>query len=174
MPRVFPAIYLWAVILTTLAGCASPAKRAREHPAAYARLTPVGQRLVLRGHLQIGMDREAVLIAWGEPDQKEVVGSPPNGKERRATVETWVYRHQAATHAPIGSYDQWRPGGSLVPPGTPRFLGPGYGFGNIGNEGLLLYHPRVQFTESCVRRARFVDGKLDSFGTWYGEYPPLP
>ena len=74
----------------------------------------------------------------------------------------------------IGSYDQWQPGNSLTPPGTPLFYCPGFGFGGSGYEGWLLYQPRVQYTDSYVRRAAFVNGKLDSFQTWYGESPPLP
>ncbi len=174
MSRILSTVCLLALALSGVAGCVTPARRARENAVAFGRLSPGDRQLVLHGRVRVGLDREAVLIAWGSPDQKHDTGPAGDGKEKRAGTEIWTYRHQLTIHAPIGSYDQWQPGNSLTPPGTPLLSSPGYGFGGSGYEGWLLYQPRVQYTDSYVRRAAFVDGKLDSFQTWYGELPPLP
>ena len=171
MARFIHAACLAIIVLAVMTGCTTPAKRAREHSAAFGKLAPADQRLVLCGRVRQGLAREAVLIAWGVPDLKNEAGSLKDGKER-AAVEIWTYRQQVTTHAAIASYDQWQPGNTLVAPGMLRFTARGYGFGGIGYEGWLLGRPRIQYTDSYVRRAAFVNGKLDSFKTWYGEYPP--
>ena len=160
-------------MIGSLAGCATPAGRVRNHAAAFGRLSPADQRLVLRGRVRPGLGQEAVVIAWGHPDDRYEAASPGGSKEKTSR-EVWVYRRQLTTYAPIGSYDQWPPGSRRVPLGVGLLESPGFGFGGSGYEGWLLYHPRVVYTESYIRRAVFVDGALKSYQQIYGESPPLP
>ena len=150
-----------------------PACRAHDPAAAFSRLSPTDQRLVLRGNVRPGLGQDAVAIAWGPPNDKYDVGGSGSGKEK-ASREVWVYRRQLTTYAPIGSYDQWPPGSRRAPQGTGLLSSPGFGFGGSGYEGWLLYHPRLIYTDSYIRRAVFVNGKLESYRQSYGEFPPLP
>ena len=160
-------------MIVGLVGCATPARRARENAAVFGRLSPVDQRLVLHGHVRKGLAQDAVVIAWGQPDEKFAMGGSDRSKEKTAR-EVWVYRRHLATYAPIGSYDQWPVGSCRVPAGMGLVASPGFGFGGSGYEGWLLYHPRLIPTDSYVRRAVFVNGKLESYAQVYGESPPLP
>ena len=156
-----------------VAGCASPARRAHDNPAAFGRLSPADQRLVLRGHVHAGLGRDAVLIAWGKPNDRYDAAGVAGSKEK-SSREIWIYRRDLTTYGPLGSYDQWQPGNDRFPRSSGLLFGPGFGFGGSGYEGFLLYHPRVRYTDTFIRRAVFVNGKLDSYQLWHGELPPLP
>ena len=160
-------------MIGSLVGCATPAGRAHRQAAAFGRLSPADRRLVLRGRVRPGLGQDAVVIAWGRPDEKyEAAGR--GGSKETSSREVWIYRRQLTVYAPIGSYDQWPPGSRLVPPGVGLLESPGFGFGGSGDEGWLLYHPRVVYTDSYIRRVVFVDGKLKNYQQTYGEVPPLP
>ncbi len=93
-PRVSirPALLLAAGVW--IAGCASPsptspqeiARRKAERPAAYAALAADEQVLVDRGQIRVGMDTDAVYLAWGGPAQ--VLMSGDASGERT----TWLYQ----------------------------------------------------------------------------------
>ena len=75
-------------LLPLLAGCsATPAARAQEKAAAFGRLSPADQRLVLSGNVRPGLDRTAVYIAWGGPSQTQAAG-PAEGP-----WDAWLYTH---------------------------------------------------------------------------------
>jgi hypothetical protein len=81
----------WALLTTGAAGalffggCATPEKRISEHPDLYNGLPARQQQLVTQGQIAPGMSRNAVWLAWGNPEQKV------NGYARGNTTETWVY-----------------------------------------------------------------------------------
>lgn len=65
---------LWLALVGVLlgAGCAtggSLASRKKERPAAYAALTPEFRELVDQGQIKVGMNTDAVYLAWGKPAQ---------------------------------------------------------------------------------------------------------
>ncbi len=67
---------VWCVCLLLGAGCVSNptdpkqiAKRRAERPLAYAALPPAQRELVDRGQIQVGMNEDAVYLAWGQPAQ---------------------------------------------------------------------------------------------------------
>jgi hypothetical protein len=70
-----------------LAGCATSTieKRRAERSAAYETLTPEHRDLVDQGQVRIGMNQDAVHIAWGRPTQK-LNAEGPDG-----FTETWIY-----------------------------------------------------------------------------------
>jgi outer membrane protein assembly factor BamE (lipoprotein component of BamABCDE complex) len=63
------ALFLVAVVgAALLAGCSTPSSRIKEHPDAFARLTPEQQALVQAGQVGVGFDMETVKLALGDPD----------------------------------------------------------------------------------------------------------
>lgn len=72
--------------LTLLAACSpTPSDRIAKNMPAYEQLPQEYQLKVARGELEKGMPPMAVLLAWGEPEQK-MVGSM-DGK----STERWIY-----------------------------------------------------------------------------------
>ncbi len=72
--------------LVLLAACTpTPSDRIAENMPAYEQLPKEHQAKVARGELEKGMSPTAVLLAWGEPEQK-MAGSM-NGKN----TERWIY-----------------------------------------------------------------------------------
>ena len=64
--------YLFTLALAAglvLAGCATPATRIRENPAAFDRATPAQQELIKQGKVAIGFDESLVQLALGAPDR---------------------------------------------------------------------------------------------------------
>ena len=138
----------------TLAACSTPLSRSHDRPAAFKKLSPADQDLVLHGEVRKGLDQDAVYIAWGSPSWKKVAGS---GKEG---VETWIYTAQLSIYAPMGSYDQSTGFGfyGLEYP----WAEPGFGFGDAQFRG-FLDEPHVLPIYSRRKVARFVQGELVSF-----------
>jgi outer membrane protein assembly factor BamE (lipoprotein component of BamABCDE complex) len=107
--------WLVAALLTalSLAGCATPESRIRRNPEIFARLSAPQQDLVRKGQIAIGLDREAVRLALGEPDQVTV------RTDERGTSEIWRY-------VEYDMYDPWFYGYAW---GYPS---PGYRWGGWG------------------------------------------
>jgi hypothetical protein len=70
-----------------LSGCATSSieSRKKERASAYASLSPDFRALVDSGQIKVGMDMEAVYIAWGKPSQT-LLNEDQNGS---STV--WLY-----------------------------------------------------------------------------------
>lgn len=82
----FPMLVLLAGVL--LAGCVTPStiqSRRQERAAAYAALSPDVRTLVDQGRIKVGMNMDAVYIAWGQPGQ--VTG----GENETGSITTWSY-----------------------------------------------------------------------------------
>jgi hypothetical protein len=71
-----------------LAGCATQSVESRKHerPAAYAALPADFQRLVDKGEIKVGMNEDAVYMAWGKPAQ--ILKS----ETAAGQVTTWLYQ----------------------------------------------------------------------------------
>ncbi len=143
--------------LGTLAGCATPGRRAQQNPAAFHRLSPSDQRLVLKGKIRPGMDHDAVFIAWGKPDWKL------RGGKGQEECESWIYYRERTTYAPFTSADTVSPDADFL---QPRFV---LGLrsaadvgGDLGSDG-FLYAPRVLIADVRLQRADFRFGKLHNF-----------
>jgi len=78
---------LFALLALVLTGCASSTieKRRVERAAAYASLSPEMKSAVDQGQIKVGMNMDAVYIAWGRPSQILSGESDTN-----ATI-TWLY-----------------------------------------------------------------------------------
>ncbi len=83
------SIFALAFAALGLIGCATHSTiqtRTRERSQAYASLAPAAQQLVAQGRIQVGMDTNAVYMAWGKP-QEVLESGDQNGE-----FMTWVYR----------------------------------------------------------------------------------
>ena len=60
---------LFLFLLLFLSACASPARRIRANPDAFASLTPAQQALVQEGQIALGFPPEAVRLALGSPQR---------------------------------------------------------------------------------------------------------
>jgi hypothetical protein len=78
MKRITFALALIAGIF--LAGCATPATRIQQNPAAFDRATPAQQELIKQGKVDIGFTEELVELALGVPDRTRE-RTDANGKE---------------------------------------------------------------------------------------------
>lgn len=154
--RVFLA--LCGAALLGLAGCDTPAVRARVHGSAFGKLSAGDRRLVLAGKVRSGMNKDAVYIAWGEPDAKETV---PGGKDD--TTEVWSYRRQLTLKPAMDSFDRWSPGNSLFGRAVPLTMNSGLGFGGVGNEGMTLYQPHLSVADDTIKRAEFEGDRLTTY-----------
>jgi len=70
-----------------LAGCATSTVQSRknERPAAYAALSPELRALVDQGQIKVGMNMDAVYLAWGKPAQVL------QQEDASGAVTTWLY-----------------------------------------------------------------------------------
>lgn len=85
MKTSLPSILLPAC-LALLAACSpTPSDRIAKNMPAYEQLPKEHQVKVARGELEKGMSPMAVLLAWGEPEQKMV------GRMDGKSTERWLY-----------------------------------------------------------------------------------
>jgi hypothetical protein len=156
--RVLPLLVCAACAL--LSACASTQDRANSRPAAFRRLSPGDQQLVLNGQIREGMDKDAVYIAWGAPDR--VFQGSSQGKP----FESWVYITQRTTPAPGPFY--YGPYLGLYPSAVVvggrgrrgRFISAGGYY-----DAAFLYRSQFQVTEYPYKKAVFIGDRLRSFET---------
>ena len=84
----YSLLLLFLVGGALLAGCATSTveSRKKERPAAYAALSPEEKELVDKGQIQVGMNQDAVIIAWGQPADILQSQTGNNGVQF-----TWLY-----------------------------------------------------------------------------------
>ena len=150
----------FVLLLLLLTGCATPGRRARQNPAAFHRLSPSDQKLVLHGKIRPGLDKEAVFIAWGKPDWKLQGGK---GEEE---CESWIYYRETTVYEPFSSEDAYSP-----------FLQPRFSLGlrtydlsgGLPSDG-FLYPPRVRIADIRFKRADFRSGRLHNYTVKRGSH----
>jgi hypothetical protein len=101
------ALLLCASLL--LSGCATSGikrieRRKQERSAAYSALTPDQKAAVDAGQIKVGMNMDAVYIAWGKPNQ--ILSS----ESAQGTLVTWIYQ---GTY--LQGYTYWGYGPYLYP-----------------------------------------------------------
>ena len=84
----YSLLLLFLVGGALLAGCATSTveSRKKERPAAYAALSPQEKELVDKGQIQVGMNQDAVIIAWGQP--ADILQSQTGNSGLQST---WLY-----------------------------------------------------------------------------------
>ncbi len=172
-------LWLSLFLAFAVAGCATPVDRAKSHPAAFRKLSPADQNLVLEGRVRDGMSADAVYIAWGDPDSKKSAAADVAGKDAKDGVtssgkEVWYYERQLAVQSPMNSFDQWLPGNNLWGMTVPWTVNSGAGFGGTETEGTLLLQPHLRVVDAQVKRAEFVNGKLARWDMRQGNFAIAP
>lgn len=125
-----------------LAGCATsstPEKRRTQRSAAYAALTDEQRHLVDNGQIKVGMNMDAVYIAWGKPAQV-LESENASGK-----VTTWLYEGGWMEETRYWAYRQMGTGPDLY---LERYL-------------LNDYQPRTYVRAEL----RFAEGRLKEWRT---------
>lgn len=74
-------LYVPAILLLLAVGCSTTQSRSKEKQASFDKLTPKQKSDVLDGMVSVGMDTDAVFIAFGPPDRKSKEGK----------FERWIY-----------------------------------------------------------------------------------
>lgn len=85
------------VAAVALSSCQSstPAARIEANPALFRSLPAEHQQLVQRGQICSGMNKDAVMLAWGAPG-----GSSLAGVRDGKTFETWRYTQLVPVYTP--------------------------------------------------------------------------
>ena len=138
-------------------GCSTPQRRAREHPAAFHRLSLADQALVLRGRVRPGMNQDAVYIAWGEPDRK----TASNDGKGSTGIERWIYIQRVSILEPQNSSDYFGPYHGLGGSPAGLSLRADDGIRETGNEAFIWFQPHVHSFDT-LRIAEFRDGKVEN------------
>ncbi len=94
--RVFQAFHLLVLSLGALLldSCqtVTPATRIHQNPVMFRQLSPEQQLLVQQGRICEGMSKDAVFLAWGNPNTP-----PVYGQQNGVSYEKWVYN----TYQPV-------------------------------------------------------------------------
>ncbi len=88
--RLFHALHLLALSAAALflESCqtATPMTRIDQNPVMFRQLPPAQQLLVQQGRICEGMTKDAVYLAWGNPNTP-----PVTGQQNGVAYEKWVY-----------------------------------------------------------------------------------
>lgn len=138
-----PRIAAAAVAALFAVSCApqTPASRIANQPAAFERLSEKHKELVRNGEIAEGMSKDAVVLAWGHPEQQS------EGFRSGKRMERWDYSgtKPVVTHSFYGGYGY---GGY----GPYRYSGLGAGFG-----------PEVSYIPYRKASVWFVGGRVDEW-----------
>jgi hypothetical protein len=130
---ILRSVALSALALASLAlpACATPETRAQDNPAIMQGLSAQDRALVLNKQIRLGMNKQAVYIAFGRPER--VV----RGVSKSGEVESWIYTTTQSAY--VGGYygAGWGPGFGWGP-GWRRGWG-GWGGGAWGGWGRGSY-----------------------------------
>lgn len=83
---LLPLITGVAVFLLGSCQTATPVSRISQNPVMYNMLSPEHQVLVQQGRICEGMTKDAVFLAWGNPNTP-----PVSGQQEGKAYEKWVY-----------------------------------------------------------------------------------
>ncbi|GAA5118684.1 hypothetical protein JIN84_22805 [Luteolibacter yonseiensis] len=142
MKPIFIALFAgWAF---TSCAPSTPQTRIEKNPQAFARLSPKQQDLVRQGQLAPGMSPEAVVLAWGNAEQRY------EGSRNGRPAERWDY----VGSRPVYSADLFTGYG-------PYGYGP-YGYGPYSHYGYGI-GPDVAFVPYRIGSVWFTGGKVESW-----------
>lgn len=127
----------------------TPQARIDQNPAAFYQLGKKHQELVRQGRITGGMNQDAVLLAWGSPDQRF------QGYQNSKSTERWDYSASRPiyTNQFVGGFGDFG----------------GYGrFGRFGNAGLCDFGyggfgPQVTYVPYRIATVEFRNNRVDSW-----------
>lgn len=141
MKKIFTLLGICALV--GACGTTTPQGRIEANPGKFAALPAKHKPLVERGQIDRGMDKDAVLLAWGTP------ASRFEGYDNKRRTERWDYAGTRPTMTNSfygGYYDYWGYGRRYYPYGHIYAVAPE-----------VVYVPYTRATVS------FVGGKVDSW-----------
>lgn len=103
-------LLLTCLVLSGLVACQTmtPTDRIGQNPAMYGVLSPEHQVMVQQGRICEGMSKDAVYLAWGNPDTPPVIG-----QQNGLYYEKWLY----VEYLPV-VVDSWAVGGACAHRGS--------------------------------------------------------
>ncbi|MES2440837.1 MAG: hypothetical protein V4584_17355 [Verrucomicrobiota bacterium] len=124
----------------------TPQARIEKYPEKFAALGKKQQSLVQQGQIAPGMSGDAVMLAWGSPDQRF------DGSKNSKQTERWDYSGSRPVYS------------------SNFYGGYGYGFGGYGNYGYGPYSavgfglgPEITYVPYRVASVWFVENRVDSW-----------
>lgn len=128
----------------------TPQARIEKNPAAFASLSKKHQELVKQGQITDGMTQDAVVLAWGAPEQRF------QGSQNSKTTERWDYvgSRPVYTNQFYGGFG--RGYGSCGPYGR-------YGRRGFYDYGYLGFGPEVAYVPYRVASVWFLNQRVDSW-----------
>jgi hypothetical protein len=148
--------YLIVVALMSLLhfSCApsTPQARIDQNPAAFQQLGKKHQELVRQGRIAGGMSQDAVLLAWGSPDQRF------QGYQNSRSTERWDY----SASRPV--YTNQFAGGFGGFGNCGRFGGFGrFGHPGFGDFGYMGFGPQITYVPYRVATVEFINNRVNSW-----------
>lgn len=139
------------LLITCLAfsACApsTPQARIAKYPEKFAALDKKEQNLVQQGQIARGMSPDAVVLAWGFPDQQF------EGSRNSRLTKRWDYASAVPVYSTTYAYGGFGYGyGRYGPYRNHGYYGPAFGFG-----------PEVTYLPYRVASVWFVDNAVDSW-----------
>lgn len=89
---ILPAAAAMIAIAVTSCVTSTPTTRIKKSPEVFQQLSPADQELAKQGQVKQGMERNAVLIALGEPDKIS------QGSKDSKAFEKWYYASSRPVH----------------------------------------------------------------------------
>ncbi|TLD70704.1 hypothetical protein FEM03_10350 [Phragmitibacter flavus] len=135
-----------ALCALLLASCVSPiAKRIEHNPQIYNDLPESQKRLVATGQISEGMSKQAVFLAWGNPNRKS------GGSRQGTKTERWSYAGYDAVHSTSLGYGYGYGGGYH-----------GYGHPYYHDIG-IYYQPTVTYLPFERKWAEFTNSRVSAW-----------
>ncbi len=135
-----------AMIAIALTSCATntPTTRIKKSPEIFQQLSPADQELAQKGQVKEGMERNAVIIALGEPNKMS------KGSKNGVAFEKWYYasaRPVYSTGVNIGlGYGGF---------GRRAYSRRRFGYNSLGGFGEYGIHQRVRYVKSISSIVEF-------------------
>lgn len=118
----------------------TPQARIERYPEKFAALNKREQSLVAQGQIDRSMSGDAVMLAWGLPDQRF------EGSRNSRSTERWDYATSMPVHSTGFGYGRLGPRGRWGHPAV------GFGFG-----------PEIVYIPRRVASVWFIDQRVDSW-----------
>ncbi len=140
---LLPFIGLFVVSCST----STPTTRIKSAPQLFEPLSPKHKELVSQGTIEKGMPKDAVYLAWGNPDSRS------EGEQSGRPFEKWLYSGLAPVH-----YNSYRYGFTYGP-----YYGRRYGRYSRGLYPNYRLSTGIGYTPVLSKWVKFQNGRVESW-----------